>query len=250
MGVRENLRSALSDDRLISMVVQVQSGEIIMIQKKTTRILGIAFVLQFITSFSNGIFIKPLWLVPDNMEQTLIKIAENSGIFRLAIFLDVLTGLGVIFLGAVLFITLKSINKYLSATAFAFYIFEGTLLAASKLEAYKLLLLSQDFILNPELTELLRLASYSYHSMDFVGNTLHMLAFCIGAIIFYYLLLKSAKIPKWISYWGLISLIPLLIGTITQIFSFSIPFFFYFPYVPFELFIGIWILVKGLPESE
>ena len=219
-------------------------------QNKTTRILGIAFVLQFITSFSNGVFIKPLWFVPDNMEQTLIKIAENSGIFRLAIFLDVLTGLGVIFLGAILFITLKSINKYLSTTAFAFYIFEGTLLAASKLEAYTLLLLSQDFISNPINSELLKIASYSYRSMDFVGNTLHMLAFCIGAIMFYYLLIQSAKIPKWISYWGLISLIPLLIGTITQIFSFTIPFFFYIPYVPFELFIGVWIIVKGIPESD
>ncbi len=219
-------------------------------QNKTTRILGFAFVLQFITSFSNGVFIKPLWFVPDNMEQTLIKIAENSGIFRLAIFLDILTGLGVIFLGAILFITLKSINKYLSITAFAFYIFEGTLLAASKLEAYTLLLLSQDFISNNKHSELLRFASYSYRSMDFVGNTLHMMAFCIGAIIFYYLLIKSAKIPKWISYWGFISLIPLLIGTITQIFSFSIPFLFYIPYVPFELFIGIWIIVKGIPESQ
>ena len=218
--------------------------------KKPTRILGIAFVLQFITSFLNGVFIKPLWFVPDNMEQTLIKLAENSGIFRLAIFLDVLTGLGVIFLGAILFITLKSINKYLATTAFAFYIFEGTLLVASKLDSYKLLLISQDFILNTNYFELLKMASYSYQSMDFVGNTLHMLAFCIGAFIFYYLLIKSAKIPKWISYWGLITLIPLFIGTITQIFSYTIPFFLYVPYVPFELLIGIWILVKGLPESE
>ncbi|MBF9015987.1 MULTISPECIES: DUF4386 domain-containing protein [unclassified Oceanispirochaeta] len=218
--------------------------------KKTTRILGIAFILQFITSFSNGVFIKPLWFVPDNMEQTLIKIAENSGIYRLGIFLDILTALGVIFLGAVLFITLKPIKKYLSTTAFAFYIFEGTLLAASKIESYKLLLISQDFILNPKYAELLKMAAYSYGSMDYVGNTLHMLIFCIGAMMFYYLLLISAKIPKWISYWGLISLIPLFIGTIAQIFSFSIPFFLYIPYVPFELFIGIWIIVKGIAESE
>ncbi|MBI9107808.1 MAG: DUF4386 domain-containing protein [Spirochaetales bacterium] len=219
-------------------------------EKKTTIILGIAFVLQFITSFLNGVFIKPLWFVSGNMEQTLMKIAENSNIFRLAIFLDVLTGLGVIFLGAILFITLKSINKYLATTAFAFYISEGTLLAASKLESYKLLLLSQDFISNSNFPELLKMANYSYHSMDFVGNTLHMLVFCIGAIMFYYLLTKSAKIPKWISYWGLISLVPLLIGTIAQIFSYSIPFLFYIPYVPFELFIGIWIIVKGLSVSE
>lgn len=219
-------------------------------QNKNTRILGVAFVFQFITSFANGVFIKPLWIVPGNIEQTVMRIAENSGIFRMAIFLDVLTALGVIFLGAVLFITFKAVNKYLAATAFAFYIFEGTLLAASKLEAYKLLLLSQDFVLNPQNSELVNIASYSYHSMDFVGNTLHMFAFCIGAIMFYYLVLKSTKLPKWISYWGLITLIPIFIGTITQVFSYSIPFFFYIPYVPFELFIGIWIIVKGISESD
>lgn len=219
-------------------------------EKKTTRILGIAFVVQFVTSFLNGVFIKPLWFIPDNMEQTLIKIAENSGVFRLAILLDVLTALGVIFLGATLFIMLKSFNKYLSITAFAFYIFEGTLLAASKLDSYKLLLISQDFIVNPKSFELVTMAKYAYQSMDYVGNTLHMLAFCIGAILFYYLLTQSNEIPKWLSYWGLISLIPMLIGTMTQIFSFTIPFFFYLPYVPFELFIGIWIIVKGLTEPD
>lgn len=219
-------------------------------QNKTIRVLGFAFVLQFVTSFVNGVFIKPLWFVPDHMEQTLYQIAENSSIFRVAIFLDILTGLGIIFLGAILLITLKSINKYIATTAFAFYVLEGTLLAASKLEAFTLLLISQDFILNPENSELLKMAKYAYFSMDFVGNTLHMLIFCIGALMFYYLLLKSVKIPKWISSWGLISLLPLLIGTIAQIFSFSIPFFFYIPYVPFELFIGIWIIVKGIPEIE
>lgn len=221
-----------------------------MSQIKTSRILGIAFILQFLTSFSNGVFIKPIWFVPDNMEQTLLKIAENSGIFRLSILLDISTGLGVIFLGSVLYITLKSINNYLSTTAFAFYIFEGTLLAASKLESYKMLLLSRDFISKTTNSDLLNMARYSYNSMDFVGNTLHMLAFCLGAMIFYFLLTKSVKIPKWISYWGLISLIPLFIGTIAQIFSISIPFFFYIPYVPFELFTGVWIIIKGISESE
>jgi hypothetical protein len=36
-------------------------------------------------------------------------------------------------------------------------------------------------------------------------------------------------------------------------FGYTIPFIFYVPYVPFELVIAIWILVKGLsirPEAE
>jgi hypothetical protein len=84
--------------------------------------------------------------------------------------------------------------------------------------------------------------------MDFVGNTLHMLVFCLGAILFYYLLFKARVVPRWLSLWGLVALIPMLIGTMTQIFGHTIPFIFYLPYVPFELFIGIWILVKGLKE--
>ena len=31
--------------------------------KKVSRILGVAFLLQFVTSFSSGSFIQPAWLV-------------------------------------------------------------------------------------------------------------------------------------------------------------------------------------------
>jgi hypothetical protein len=85
--------------------------------------------------------------------------------------------------------------------------------------------------------------------MDFAGNTLHMLAFCLGAILFYWLLYRSHAVPRWLSLWGLITTFPLLVGTLTQVFSYTIPFIFYVPYVPFELVIGIWLLVKGIEEQ-
>jgi hypothetical protein len=58
-------------------------------------------------------------------------------------------------------------------------------------------------------------------------------------------------VPRALSLWGLIAVFPMLIGTVTQIFGYTIPFIFYVPYVPFELVIGIWILVKGIAvDSE
>lgn len=89
-----------------------------------------------------------------------------------------------------------------------------------------------------------------YKSMEFVGLTLHMLAFCLGGIIFYYLLYKSKIVPPILSIWDLLALIPLLIGTICKIYNYTIPFIFYLPYVPFELVIGLWILIKGVKEVE
>ena len=45
---------------------------------KTTRILGLAFLLQFVTSFASGMFLRETWFVPGNINASLIKIANNA----------------------------------------------------------------------------------------------------------------------------------------------------------------------------
>jgi hypothetical protein len=221
---------------------------------KTSRILGLAFLLQFLTSFSSGAFVKPTWFVPGNMVNTLIKIASHPVLLRANIFLDVLTALGVVFLGAVLFVTLRKQNEKIALTALGFYILEGALLAVSRMETFSLLRISQEYIWQQfsagQSANLLLMGQVAYESMDFAGNTLHMLAFCLGGIMFYSLLYKSALVPRILSLWGLLTIFPMLVGTVTQIFGTTIPFYFYLPYVPFELTIGIWILVKGIANSH
>jgi hypothetical protein len=39
---------------------------------KTSRILGFAFLFQFITSFSSGVFLKGGWDVPGNIGETML----------------------------------------------------------------------------------------------------------------------------------------------------------------------------------
>jgi len=215
---------------------------------KTSRLLGFAFLFQFVTSFTSGVIIRPLWFLEGDMAQSLRNIAANPSLLQICVLLDMLTALGVIFLGAVLFVTLRKQNERLALTALGFYILEGALLAASKLSAYSLLGISQEFVATGQPANLLLMGKLAYESMDFVGSTLHMLAFCIGAILFYYLLYKSKVVPGWMSLWGLITVFPMLIGTMMQIFGYTLPFGFYIPYAPFELVIGIWILVKGIKE--
>ena len=95
------------------------------------------------------------------------------------------------------------------------------------------------------------LGNLSVESMDFAGSVLHTLVFSIGAILFYYLFYKSRAIPKALSLWGLITVPLVIIGTLSKIFSYEVPFLVYLVllYVPFEFFIGIWILVKGVNKE-
>ena len=213
---------------------------------KTSRILGVAFLLQFVTSFASAIFLRATWFVTGNMSETLIKIANNSSMMRLNILFDMLTALGVIFLGAILFITVRKQNEKMALTALGFYILEAALLAVSRIETFSLLRLGQEYVSAGQPAILQTLGNLAFDSMEFVGSTLHMLAFCLGGILFYYLLDKARVVPRALSLWGLITVFPMLIGTVSQIFGYTLPFFLYAPYVPFEFVIGVWILVKGI----
>jgi len=212
---------------------------------KTSKILGIAFLVQFVTSFTSSAILKNAWFVPGNISETMLKIADNPWLMRTTIFLDMLTPLGVIFLGVILFLTLRKQDEKMALVALGFYMLEAALLAVSRIEAFSLLRISQAYATAAS-PALQTMGQVTYESMDFGGSTLHMLAFCLGGILFYYLLYKSRVVPSVMSLWGLIATFPMLIGTITQVFGFTIPFIFYIPYVPFEFVIGVWILVKGI----
>ena len=219
-------------------------------QHKVSRVLGVAFLLQFVTSVSSGSFLRPLWLVAGDISATMLKVAESPGLFRANILVDMLTALGVIFLGAVLFVTLRKENETMALVALGFYILEAGLLAASKMATFSLLRISQEFVTagGPDL--LPTLGNLALESMDFLGDTLHVLAFCLGAILFYALFYKSRVIPRGLSLWGLITVFPVLAGTLTAMFGYDLPFVLFLPYFPFEFVIGIWILVKGVPEAR
>jgi hypothetical protein len=218
---------------------------------KTSRVLGLAFLLQFVTSFLSGTLLNPTWLAPGNIGETMAKIADKPWLFQLNILVDMLTAFGIVFLGAQLFLTLQKQSKTIALLAFGLYIIEAALLAASKLPAFSLLRISQEYIANGQSAIFQTLGILALDSMNFVGSTLHMLTFGLGAILFYILLYRSGVVPRALSLWGLVTVILVLIATITSLLGSVLPFYVYVPYIPFELAIAIWILVKGIKaEAE
>ena len=214
---------------------------------KASRILGLAFLLQFVTSIASGLLLRQNWYAPGDINASLIKIASNAAWLRVNIIVDMLTALGVIFLGAMLFITLRKQNEKLALTALGFYILEAALLAASRLATFALLRFGQEFAATGQAV-LPLLGQIAFDAMEFVGGSLHMLAFIPGGMLFYYLLDQARIVPRALSLWGLVAVLPFVIGTPLTIMGFETPTALYLPYIPFELVIGLWILIKGIPE--
>ena len=216
---------------------------------KTSRILGAAFLLQAVTSLISGLILKQVLTVPGNISETMIKIANNTWLMRANIFGEIITAAGIIFLGAILFETLRKLNKNMSLVALGLYILEATILAASRIPAFSLLRISQAFVTSGNPAFLQTIGNLAFESMYF-GYTMLMLPFCLGAILFYYLLYKSRVVPRALTLWGLITVFPCLAGTLSSIFGYQAPFHIYLPYAPFEFVIGIWILIKGIKIDE
>ena len=76
-----------------------------------------------------------------------------------------------------------------------------------------------------------------------------MLFYCLGGILFYYLILKSKYVPIVLSLWGVIVASLGFIGTLLVLFDYDVPMYVFLPILPFELAIGVWLMVKGFNSS-
>jgi hypothetical protein len=209
-----------------------------------SRILGFAFLLQFFTSLAGGLILKMGLVVPGDAAATLLRIAARPWLLRVNILDEMITAAGVIWLAALLYAALRAYGRVSALTAFALYLLEAVLLAVSRLAGFPLLALASQFAATPS-ASLLAEADRSLASMNF-GYTLLMLAFCPGALLFYWLLFKSRLVPRALSLWGFITVIPIFFAIFLSVLGTNIPFFIFVPYVPFELVIGFWILINGV----
>ena len=213
-------------------------------ERKLSVALGIAFLFQATTSLISGMVPMSL-IVPGSIDQSMINIAGHAGLMRANFLGDLITGVGVVALGVLLFVTVRRQGEILGLIALGCYLLEVALGAVSRIPAFTLLRISQEYAVKGRPEDLQTLGNLALETMNF-GFGLLMLPFCIGAILFYYLFYKSRVIPRALSLWGLISVQLALIGTLLTISGYNTPFIIYVPYVPFEWVVGAWILIKGL----
>jgi hypothetical protein len=142
----------------------------------TSRVLGVAFLLQACTSLISGLILKVALIVPGNIGQSMTNIANHTWLMRANILGEMITAVGVIFLGAVLFVVLREPNEKTALVALGFYILEAALLAVSRIAAFPLLRMSQEYVSAGHRPDLLAMANLALESMDSGYTLLWILA--------------------------------------------------------------------------
>ena len=218
--------------------------------KNTPRLLGAAFLLQAIASFVSGL-VAPvsLLIVSGNIIDNMTNIANNASQLRASIVLDMITAIGIVMLGSMLYVTLKKQNGKMALVALGLYLIEAAILAVSRIPVFSLLRISQESVIAGHPDYLQTLGTLFYESQSF-GYELHMLPFALGATMFYYLFYKSGFLPRGLSLLGLIAAPLALVGTLFGLLGYNVPLVVFLPNLPFELGVGLWLLVKGIRHGS
>ncbi|MDP8221075.1 MAG: DUF4386 domain-containing protein [Candidatus Stygibacter frigidus] len=190
--------------------------------KKTSRFLGAAFLLQAIASFISGLILFQPLIVPGNISESLSNISDNPMQLLGSIVGEMFTAIGVIMLGVLMYAILKRINRDIALIGMGLYIVEAAILVISRIPTFALLKISEESVANVYPSSLQTLANLCYETQEF-GYTIHMLFFGLGATLFYYLFLKSGYLPKFLSIWGIIAAPLAFIGTLIVLFGMRYP---------------------------
>ncbi len=138
--------------------------------------------------------------------------------------LELISGIAVIGIAVIMFPIFKPHNKRLTLGYVVCKIIEGVLLIIAGII----------------------LLSHSTEVRDGI-YVIHPYIFILGALIFYYLLYQLKLIPRFISVWGFIAVILLLVGNLLGIVGYSPAWLMvlFLPIMLNEVFLAIWLIVKG-----
>ena len=213
---------------------------------KTTKngllqLLGAAFFVQALMPLIGGLVFQS-FESKDNINTTMSNIANNISTIYGTILLWVVTAVVIIILGVAIYRTAGHINKTMAMIALSLYLFEAVLVVVGEAFVYGLVKASQLYLAGGD-AGLLSLGNVLLSCRHFAGE-IAMIPFGLGAIPFYYLLMKAGTIPKWLALWGLVTAPLVLVGVPLGTFGVTVPFALLVPYVPFEFFTGIYILIR------
>jgi hypothetical protein len=180
----------------------------------------------------------------------LVNISDNLSLMRVSILVELVTSVGIVTLAALLYIVFNERHKIIALLALGWWLAEAIILAVSKIGAFALIPLSQEYVKAgaPESSYFQTLGDFLYHGFDRQGWSLHMLFFCLGGILWYSLFYRSRVIPRLLATWGVIAVSLVLINVVLTLYDrdFELVMIMLAPYLVFEALIGPWLMVKGI----
>lgn len=210
---------------------------------KVARIVGVLFITVMVTWFIGYMLIDPLLTAPDYLQ----TVYAHETRIMIGVLFELIEVAGVVGIIVMMFPILKKGHESLALGYAGFRILEVTMLIIGALAALFQITISQEYgavgavgASSLETLGTLFLAARVEWSSLILG-----IFYGLSALIFFYLLHQSQLLPRFIPVVGLIGAGLVLTSSALKFFGFDQLMIFGLPMGLIEIFLGIWLIVKG-----
>jgi len=225
-------------------------------QRTWARVIGVSyFVALFIGIFAE-FYVTGRVLVYENAVETARNIIEHERLVRLGTAANLIGMCIDVVLITGLYVVLRSVNRGIALLAISFRILETAFLMIAALTDFNVLRLLSgagylSVIESNQLASLARL-SISAHADAY---RIALLLFGLGSSLFGYLWLESRFIPRAFALWGIgasaiTGAAALTLMVFPEFRDWLTVYVYAAPIFLFELTMGLWLMIKGLPSRE
>jgi len=217
-------------------------------QRQYARLAGLMFLL--VLAFDIAGVIVGFFVAGDgDFADRARRIVASETLYRLSLMLGLAGALSTVPLAIGLYVTLKPIDPNLAVIGLAFRALEAAIGAVAIVGSFSALELyragaGESAFNAAQLGVLQQLAESG------AGTSVAAIFFCIGSTVFFYLLSRSAYIPRLLSLWGVFSSLVYLaywwFGLIVPDYPGAIVIAASLPILVAEVSTGLWLLIQGI----
>jgi hypothetical protein len=220
--------------------------------RKIAIIAGVLFIIATVASVLGTLFSKPILDATDY----LIKISANENRIAIGALFKFIAAAASAGIAISLYPILKKYNQGLALGAVGFRLIEGMLGIVGVICLLLLTTLSQEFVKAgaPDSSYFQTSGALIVAVRDWMGNVAGLLAFGLGALMYYYIFFQTKLVPRWLSGWGLIGIILIIVISMLVMFRVIAPMsttqiVLAVPIGLQEMVLAVWLIVKGFNPS-
>lgn len=214
--------------------------------RATARIVGLLFLAGMIIGIGGNVLILSILGAPD----PLSNVSANSLMVAVGAMLALLTVVGDAAHGVLIFPILRRHNERIAIGYLAFRIVDAVFIA---LMAFFILLqvpLASEYLKTAGSdASYLQALSVVFEQGNLYAYHIAMFTLGIAGLLLCYTFYRAKLVPRFVAVWGLVGYATILGGSVLEVLGFNLQSIQTIPGGLWELFIGVWLIVKGFNPS-
>ena len=220
--------------------------------RKTALSVGVLFIIATVINvLGNVIFLEPILDAPDY----LVRMAANDNQVILGGLLVFFSAIASASIAIWLYPVLRKHHEALALGSVGFRVVEGMLYILGVVGLFSLLTLSQEYGKSgASNASLFQVSGTLLLAIKKWAGQLGVIAFTMGALMYYCVFYQSRLVPRFISGWGILGAASSLAGALLTLSGLMTPFSTVFillqlPIALQEMVLAVWLIAKGFNTS-